>query len=82
MKLPTREQLEKRRTTTLADMQSKMDAEDFHGVQDCGSDLREIDAMLNMIEARTRNCEKGTHLIQKDERYFVCDGCGAMFRQE
>lgn len=51
MKLPTRDQLVKRRATTLADMQSKMEAEDWHGVQDCGSGLREIDAMLAVLDA-------------------------------
>lgn len=46
MKLPTREQLEKRRTTTIADLQSKMEAEDWHGVADAAMDLREIDVAL------------------------------------
>ncbi len=52
MKLPTREQLEKRRQTTIADLLAKVEAEDWHGVQDCGSDLREIDAMLLVLEAK------------------------------
>lgn len=52
MKLPTLEQLEKRRTVIIADMLAKIDAEDWHGSQDCGSDLREIDAMLNLLRAQ------------------------------
>ena len=52
MKLPTREQLEKRRLTTIADLFAKAEAEDWHGVQDCGSDLREIDAMLAILAAK------------------------------
>jgi hypothetical protein len=46
MKLPTREQLVKRRETTIADLQSKAEAEDWHGVMDCAADLREIDMAL------------------------------------
>lgn len=49
MKLPTRDQLLKRKQTTIADMQSKMEAEDWHGVMDCAADLREIDAMLAVL---------------------------------
>jgi len=49
MKIPTREQLEKRRGVVIADLLAKAEAEDWHGVQDCGSDLREIDAMLALL---------------------------------
>ena len=51
MKLPTRDQLEKRRSIVLQDMAAKMDAEDFHGVADCAMDCREIDAMLALLAA-------------------------------
>ncbi len=51
MKLPTLEQLVKRRLVVLADLIAKVEAEDWHGVQDCGSDLREIDAMLLVLNA-------------------------------
>lgn len=50
MKKPqTRDQLEKRRAVVIADLLSKVDAEDWHGVQDCASDIREIDAMLEIL---------------------------------
>lgn len=49
MKLPTREQLEKRRTIVIADAQSKLEAEDWHGCADAMMDLREIDAMLTVL---------------------------------
>lgn len=50
MKLPTREQLDRRRVTTIDDLQSKLDAEDWHGVADAAMDLREIDAMLHLLQ--------------------------------
>lgn len=31
------------RTVILADMAGKVKREDWHGVQDCGSDLRDLD---------------------------------------
>lgn len=49
MKLPTREQLEKRCLVTIADLQAKAEAEDWHGVADAAMDLREIDAMLKAL---------------------------------
>ncbi len=49
MKLPTREQLVKRRAIVLQNMAAKMEAEDFHGVADCAMDAREIDAMLSAL---------------------------------
>lgn len=52
MKIPTREQLTKRRAIIIADLLAKVDAEDWHGVQDCGSDLREIDAMLALLSGK------------------------------
>lgn len=49
MKIMTRDQLLKRRQVVLADLLAKVEAEDWHGVQDCGSDLREIDAQLLIL---------------------------------
>lgn len=49
MKRPTREFLEKRRRVVIADLQSKVEAEDWHGVADAAMDLREIDAQLSLI---------------------------------
>ncbi len=51
MKLPTREQLVKRRQIVIADLLSKIEADDMHGVADCAMDCREIDAMLKMLQA-------------------------------
>ena len=50
MKLPTREQLVKRRQIVIADAQMKLECADWHGLQDCGSDLREIDAKIAMLD--------------------------------
>lgn len=41
--------LQKRREVVLADLLMKAEIADWHGVQDCGSDLREIDAMLSVL---------------------------------
>lgn len=50
MKKPqTRDQLEKRRAVVIADLLSKVDAEDWHGTADAAMDLREIDAMLEIL---------------------------------
>ena len=38
--------LERRRKATIADMMIKAEGEDFHGVQDCASDLRDVDNEL------------------------------------
>lgn len=53
MKVLTIEFLEKRRAVILADLLSKVEAEDFHGVQDCASDIREIDAQLEVLRSRS-----------------------------
>ena len=50
MKIPTREQLVKRRAIVIADAQMKLEIADWHGMQDCGSDLREIDAMIAVLD--------------------------------
>lgn len=39
--------LERKRAVTLEDMKVKMEAEDWHGVQDCASDLRDADSELD-----------------------------------
>ncbi len=49
MKIPDLVSLEKRRVIVIADLLAKVEAEDWHGVQDCGSDLREIDAQLLVL---------------------------------
>ena len=51
MKVPTLDWLAKRRETIIADLKMKLEAEDLHGVQDCASDVREIDAVLAYIRA-------------------------------
>ncbi len=66
MKLPTREQLEKRRAIVLQDMAAKMDAEDFHGVADCAMDAREIDAILSVLEYAMTD---GSGAQRKDAMY-------------
>jgi hypothetical protein len=50
MKRPSREFLEKRKAAITADLLLKLEAEDYHGVQDCASDLREIIAQLAVLE--------------------------------
>ena len=49
MRIPTVEQLEKRRTIIEADLVSKLEARDYHGVCDAAMDLREIEAMLKVL---------------------------------
>lgn len=39
--------LEKKRLVTIEDLKVKLEAEDWHGVQDCASDLRDIDSELD-----------------------------------
>ncbi len=51
LKRPTREGLEHRRGIVIADLVSKVEAEDWHGVADAAMDLREIDAQLRVVEA-------------------------------
>jgi len=50
MKLPTREQLVKRRAIVIADAQMKLDVGDYHGTADCCMDLREIEAMIALLD--------------------------------
>ena len=50
MKILTADSLSKRRTITIADLLIKAENEDWHGVQDCASDIREIDAQLEMLK--------------------------------
>ena len=59
MKLPTRDQLVKRRAIVIADLLAKVEAEDMHGVADCAMDCREIDAQLRILQAiEARNAER------------------------
>jgi len=44
------EVLIKRRETYIAYLKDRTDAEDWHGVQDAGSDLREIDVEIRMVK--------------------------------
>jgi len=39
--------LERKRRVTIEDLKVKVEAEDWHGCQDCGSDLRDIDNELD-----------------------------------
>ena len=39
----------RRREIIIADLKMKTDVSDWHGVQDCASDLRELEVMLAMI---------------------------------
>lgn len=64
MKLPTRDQLVKRRAIVIADAQMKLECGDYHGCADACMDLREIEAMItlfdqlreaNVIAARVEN---------------------------
>ena len=50
MKIPTREQLVKRRAIVIADAQIKFEIADWHGVADAMMDLREIDAMISLLD--------------------------------
>lgn len=44
--------LKKRRAIIIADLLSKAEAEDWHGVADAAMDLREIDAKLSVLESK------------------------------
>ena len=50
MKLPTREQLEKRRDVVIADAKMKLDVGDYHGCADACMDLREIEACITLFD--------------------------------
>ncbi len=50
----TREQLEKRRGIIEADLVSKLEVRDYHGVADAAMDLREIEARLTVEKTRSR----------------------------
>jgi hypothetical protein len=51
VKTPDRPTLEKRRLIIIADLCSKVEAEDWHGAADACMDLRELDAQLRLLEA-------------------------------
>lgn len=44
--------LRKRKAIIVADLLSKAEAEDWHGVADAAMDLREIEAKLEVLEAK------------------------------
>jgi len=46
---PTKDWLENRRRIIEADLVSKLEARDYHGVCDAAMDLREIDARVSML---------------------------------
>ncbi len=50
MKLPTREQFEKRRAVVMADAQMKLEVADWHGCADACMDLREIEACITLFD--------------------------------
>ncbi len=50
----TREQLEKRRRIIEADLVSKLEVRDYHGVADAAMDLRELDAKLALLASGLR----------------------------
>ena len=41
-----------RRLIIIADLESKVEAQDWHGVADAAMDLRELDAQLKVLESR------------------------------
>lgn len=51
MKLPTRDQLVKRRAIVTSDAEMKLAVGDNHGCADACMDLREIEAQLAMMNA-------------------------------
>ena len=46
----TRGRLEGQRSALIAYLRSKLDASDWHAVQDAGSDIREIESQLDLLE--------------------------------
>lgn len=86
MKLPTRDQLVKRRAIVTADGQMKLECGDHHGCADAMMDLREIEAMIGLLDAQAvephGNCANGAHLIQWDVTMdeFQCRSCGWWFK--
>jgi hypothetical protein len=59
MKPITRDFLEKRRAVIIADLLSKVEAEDWHVVADAAMDLREIDAQLPLVQEFVSAGERG-----------------------
>ena len=49
----TLEFLTQRKAAILNDLKFKVEAEDWHGVQDCASDIREIEAQQTVLEDYT-----------------------------
>ena len=71
MKLPTRDQLVKRRAIVIADAQMKLECADWHGCADACMDLREIDARITLFDelredARRANPAEGWSTMPAD----------------
>jgi hypothetical protein len=66
MKLPTRDQLVKRRAILIADAQMKLECADWHGCADACMDLREIDAQISLFDELRE--EKNDLLGRSDAR--------------
>jgi hypothetical protein len=52
MTIPTLEQLIQRRAGLISYLKLKVEEEDWHGCQDAASDIREIEAKMEMINGR------------------------------
>jgi hypothetical protein len=50
-------ELQEQRTAMLAYLRMKLDANDMHAVQDAASDIREIDAKLEVLREPTNEAE-------------------------
>lgn len=81
MKLPTRDQLAKRRAIVIADLLSKVEADDMHGVADCAMDCREIDATDKVLATMIARCVDGFHRIEYEVTGddFRCGICAKRF---
>lgn len=54
-RMPTKENLMKRRLITIGDLCAKAENEDWHGAADAAMDLREIDAQLELLELQAQD---------------------------
>ena len=73
MKIPTADFLIQRKAVILSDLKFKVDAEDWHGVQDCASDIREIEAQLEVLPAVKECDHRWRYDIDTDGA--VCELC-------
>ncbi len=67
MKLPTREQLVKRRAIVMADAQMKLEVADWHGCADACMDLREIDAQIALLDYLREGESVGRSRFEQEE---------------